>query len=95
MGAAGNISAPGGLTQTAAGKSQRPKGRGAVEGKGETRLVSAVSSARRRLGKARTLIGAIAAVATRVAVETERGEKTGLAIAGRFVHRGGCGCELE
>ena len=81
MGAAEDISAPGGLNKTGAGQPLRPEGRAADEEKQST-----VELARRRQIDAQDLVNTVIELARRVVRRAIRDEP-GIAEAGRFITR--------
>jgi hypothetical protein len=85
---------PGGLTQTAAGRPPRSEPRGAVEEELDlTKMLAVKEDVRERMAAAMALVDAVILLAEEAVMESEQKRKPEIALAGRFVRRGGCGCE--
>ena len=84
-----------GLTQTAAGQSQRPDRRATEEEEDDRKKEEeVVAEARRRIANAEELVGAVFLVASKALEQSERRQWPTIAMAGRFVWKGGCGCSV-
>ena len=84
-----------GLTQTAAGQSPRPDRRATEEEEDDRKKEEeVVAEARRRIANAEELVGAVFLVASKALEQSERRQWPTIALAGRFVWKGGCGCSV-
>ena len=84
---------PGGLTQTAAGRPPRAEPRGAVEEELDlTKMLAVKEDVRERMAAAMALVDAVILLAEEAVLECEQKRKPAIALAGRFVRHGGCGC---
>ena len=84
---------PGGPTQTAAERPSRPKNRVATKEEEDRRMELAVTrDVRHRMAAAMALVDGVFSLARKAVAESEQRRKPAVALAGRFVCRGGCGC---
>ena len=84
---------PGGQTQTAAGRPPRAKPRGATKEELDlTKMLAVKQDVRERMAAAMALVDGVILLAEEAVMECEQKRKPTIALAGRFVRRGGCGC---
>ena len=84
---------PGGQTQTAAGRPPRTKPRGATEEELDLpKMLAVKQDVRERMAAAMALVDGVILLAEEAVMECEQKRKPAIALAGRFVRRGGCGC---
>ena len=84
---------PGGPTQTAVGRPPRTESRGADEEELDLqKMLEVKRDVRERMAAAMALVDAVILLAEEAVLECEQKRKPALALAGRFVRKGGCGC---
>ena len=84
---------PGGPTQTAAGRPPRADPRGAIEEELDLpKMLAVKEDVRERMAAAMALFDGMILLAEEAVLECEQKRKPAIALAGRFVRRGGCGC---
>ena len=84
-----------GPTQTAASQSPRLDRRATEEEEDDRKKEEEVmAEARRRVADAKGLAGAVFSVASKALEQSERRQWPTIALAGRFVWKGGCGCSV-
>ena len=91
MGPAGQQdgSLPGGPTQTAAGRPPRTEPRGAREELDLRTMLAVKEDVRERMAAAMALVDGVVLLAEEAVLECEQGRKPVIALASRFVRRGG------